>query len=139
VPRVGQTEVGTSWVLLLPPQQEQVRALAPDTLTTACIVGIVFGVLLSITAILGVGVFLVWQRRAVNRPKVLGSDRAYAGSDSGGYIDDQLRVSYVNSQADTPKGSPEDLISLDNDSFLNSLESMTIQNLWTDNIRHTKL
>nr|XP_045599075.1 daf-12-interacting protein 1-like [Procambarus clarkii] len=132
-----EVDSGTSWAL--PPQQEQVSALAPDSLTPGCIVGIVFGVLLSLVVILGVGGFVVWQRRTLNRPKVLGSDRGYAGSDSGGYIDDQVRVSYVNSQIDTPKGSPEDLISLDNDSFLNSLESMTIQNLWTDNIRHTKL
>lgn len=52
---------------------------------------------------LGIGGFVVWQRRTLNRPKVLGSDRGYAGSDSGGYIDDQVRVSYVNSQIDSPK------------------------------------
>lgn len=132
-----EVEAGTPRVL--PPQQEQVSAAAPSSLTPGCIVAIVFGVLVSLVVILGVGGFMIWQRRTQNRPKVLGSDQGYAGSDSGGYIDDQVRVSYVNSQTDTPKGSPEDLISLDNDSFLNSLESMTIQNLWTDNIRHTKL
>lgn len=31
------------------------------------------------------------------------------------------------------------MYSLDNDSFLNSLEAMTIQNYWTDNVKHTKL
>lgn len=51
----------------------------------------------------GIAGFVVWQRRTLNRPKVLGSDRGYAGSDSGGYIDDQVRVSYVNSQIDSPK------------------------------------
>ncbi|KAK7085694.1 hypothetical protein SK128_025137 [Halocaridina rubra] len=132
-----EVEAGTPRVL--PPQQEQVSAAAPSSLTPGCIVAIVFGVLVSLVVILGVGGFMIWQRRTQNRPKVLGNDQGYAGSDSGGYIDDQVRVSYVNSQTDTPKGSPEDLISLDNDSFLNSLESMTIQNLWTDNIRHTKL
>lgn len=33
----------------------------------------------------------------------------------------------------------EEMYSLDNDSFLNSLEAMTIQNYWADSIRHTKL
>jgi hypothetical protein len=33
----------------------------------------------------------------------------------------------------------EEMYSLDNDSFLNSLEAMTIQNYWTDNVKHTKL
>nr|XP_027228918.1 fibrous sheath CABYR-binding protein-like isoform X2 [Penaeus vannamei] len=132
-----EVEAGTPRVL--PPQQEQVSAAAPTTLTVGCIIAIVFGVLVSLVILVGVGGFVLYQRRTLNRPKALNSDRGYAGSDSGGYIDDQVRVSYVNSQIDTPKGSPEDLISLDNDSFLNSLESMTIQNLWTDNIRHTKL
>ncbi|XP_042867456.1 neurofilament heavy polypeptide-like isoform X2 [Penaeus japonicus] len=132
-----EVEAGTPRVL--PPQQEQVSAAAPTSLTVGCIIGIVFGVLMSLVILVGVGGFVLYQRRTLNRPKALNSDRGYAGSDSGGYIDDQVRVSYVNSQIDTPKGSPEDLISLDNDSFLNSLESMTIQNLWTDNIRHTKL
>lgn len=31
------------------------------------------------------------------------------------------------------------MYSLDNDSFLNSLEAMTIQNYWTENVKHTKL
>jgi hypothetical protein len=33
----------------------------------------------------------------------------------------------------------EEMYSLDNDSFLNSLEAMTIQNYWTDHVKHTKL
>lgn len=33
----------------------------------------------------------------------------------------------------------EEMYSLDNDSFLNSLEAMTIQNYWTDSVKHTKL
>ncbi|XP_063845694.1 nucleolar and coiled-body phosphoprotein 1-like isoform X3 [Scylla paramamosain] len=98
-----RTEGGVAWAL--PPQQEQVSAVAPDSLTPGCIVAIVFGVIISVSVLLGVGGFVVWQRRSLNRPKVLGSDRGYAGSDSGGYIDDQVRVSYVNSQIDSPKGT----------------------------------
>lgn len=33
----------------------------------------------------------------------------------------------------------DEMYSLDNDSFLNSLEAMTIQNYWTENVKHTKL
>lgn len=33
----------------------------------------------------------------------------------------------------------DEMYSLDNDSFLNSLEAMTIQNYWTDTVKHTKL
>ncbi|KAK4310656.1 hypothetical protein Pmani_017785 [Petrolisthes manimaculis] len=130
---------GATWHL--PPQQEQVSVAAPTSLTPGCIVAIVFGVIVSLSIIIGIGGFVMWQRRTLNRPKALGSDRGYAGSDSLGYLDDQVHVSYVNSQVDSTKGSPEDLISLDMDSdfFLNSLESMTIQNLWPENIRHTKL
>ncbi|KAK3864817.1 hypothetical protein Pcinc_029532 [Petrolisthes cinctipes] len=124
-----------------PTQQERVSVAAPTSLTPGCIVAIVFGVIVSLSIIIGIGGFVMWQRRTLNRPKALGSDRGYAGSDSLGYLDDQVHVSYVNSQVDSTKGSPEDLISLDMDSdfFLNSLESMTIQNLWPENIRHTKL
>ncbi|XP_071442021.1 uncharacterized protein [Hetaerina americana] len=37
------------------------------------------------------------------------------------------------------KENSEEMYSLDNDSFLNSLEAMTIQNYWTDSVKHTKL
>ncbi|XP_066951579.1 uro-adherence factor A-like isoform X3 [Macrobrachium rosenbergii] len=97
-----EVDSGSPRVLL--PQQEQISAAAPSALTPGCIVAIVFGVLISLVVILGVGGFMIWQRRTQNRPKVLGNDQGYAGSDSGGYIDDQVRVSYVNSQTDTPKG-----------------------------------
>ncbi|XP_069980769.1 enolase-phosphatase E1 isoform X3 [Penaeus vannamei] len=96
-----EVEAGTPRVL--PPQQEQVSAAAPTTLTVGCIIAIVFGVLVSLVILVGVGGFVLYQRRTLNRPKALNSDRGYAGSDSGGYIDDQVRVSYVNSQIDTPK------------------------------------
>lgn len=35
--------------------------------------------------------------------------------------------------------SSEEMTSLDNDSFLNSLETMTIQNYWADNSKNTKV
>ncbi|XP_046382709.1 cell surface glycoprotein 1-like isoform X2 [Ischnura elegans] len=39
----------------------------------------------------------------------------------------------------SPHENSEEMYSLDNDSFLNSLEAMTIQNYWTDSVKHTKL
>lgn len=46
-----EVDAGTAWVL--PPQQEQVSAVAPEAMTPGCIVGIVFGVLLSLVVLLG--------------------------------------------------------------------------------------
>ncbi|XP_064082103.1 cell surface glycoprotein 1-like [Macrobrachium nipponense] len=86
-------EVDSGSPRVLPPQQEQISAAAPSALTPGCIVAIVFGVLISLVVILGVGGFMIWQRRTQNRPKVLGNDQGYAGSDSGGYIDDQGNAS----------------------------------------------
>ncbi|XP_071536945.1 uncharacterized protein [Panulirus ornatus] len=106
-----EVEAGTAWVL--PPQQEQVSAVAPEAMTPGCIVGIVFGVLLSLIVLLGVGGFVIWQRRTLNRPKVLGSDRGYAGSDSGGYIDDQGQVPEASQSAQAQQ-IPQVLIHLKN-------------------------
>ncbi|KAF2349979.1 hypothetical protein FHG87_019264 [Trinorchestia longiramus] len=247
-------------------------ARAASDVNMGYITAIVCGVLLTMLLIIGLGLFIHSQRRNLNRPKALSCDRGYAGSDSGGYLDDQCQSSYTNSHLDIPKpatspavrssltqsqsltsscgsavftlsafpsgasvdlgdsavtdspaithcrasidqshksirkpfvvyaptteffsptkdsnwvvvrrvarsasrfrrvfkevhfkpnalplrnlcrrapalvsdsthveGCSDDVISLDNDSFLNSLESMTIQNLWTDNIKHTKL
>ncbi|CAL4069946.1 unnamed protein product [Meganyctiphanes norvegica] len=88
----------------LPPRQEQVSVAAPESLTAGSIVGIVFGVLLSISVLVGAIGFMMYQRRGHNGPKPLQYNRDYAGSDSGGYIDDDaVRVSYVNSQVEMPK------------------------------------
>jgi len=88
----------------LPPSQEQVRIAEPHPLSAGAIVGIIFGVLMCSGFIVAAASFIVYQRRFHIRPKVLNSDRGYAGSDSGGYIDDDaVRVSYVNSQTDMPK------------------------------------
>ncbi|XP_058822534.1 uncharacterized protein LOC131684038 [Topomyia yanbarensis] len=58
----------------------------------------------------------------INKPQTLSEP------DSSGYIDDS-----------TIRDNSDEMYSLDNDSFLNSLEAMTIQNYWTDNVKHTKL
>ncbi|XP_018017085.1 uncharacterized protein LOC108673728 [Hyalella azteca] len=114
-------------------------ARAEVDLGVGVVAAIISGVVVAVLLIVGLGLFVFNQRRSLNRPKALGCDRGYANSDSGGYLDDQCQSSYTTSHLDIPKGCSDDVISLDNDSFLNSLESMTIQNLWTDNIKHTKL
>ncbi|XP_037049331.1 uncharacterized protein LOC119083656 [Bradysia coprophila] len=65
---------------------------------------------------------MLYRRRYVNKPQTLSEP------DSSGYIDDS-----------TMRDNSDEMYSLDNDSFLNSLEAMTIQNYWTDNVKHTKL
>uniref|UniRef100_A0A6B2EAE9 Putative immunoglobulin a1 protease autotransporter-like protein n=1 Tax=Phlebotomus kandelakii TaxID=1109342 RepID=A0A6B2EAE9_9DIPT len=65
---------------------------------------------------------ILYRRRYINKPQTLSEP------DSSGYIDDS-----------TIRDNSDEMYSLDNDSFLNSLEAMTIQNYWTDNVKHTKL
>jgi hypothetical protein len=89
-------------------------------------VGAISGICLASVAVLsGISVTLiVLYRRYIylNKPQTLSEP------DSSGYIDDS-----------TIRDNSDEMYSLDNDSFLNSLEAMTIQNYWTDNVKHTKL
>ncbi|TGZ57474.1 uncharacterized protein [Temnothorax longispinosus] len=71
--------------------------------------------------------FIIYRRKYLNPPQTLNSDKC-SNPDSSGYIDDS-----------TIRDNSEEMYSLDNDSFLNSLEAMTIQNYWTDSVKHTKL
>ncbi|KAH8411562.1 hypothetical protein KR215_006675 [Drosophila sulfurigaster] len=80
----------------------------------------VFGICCTVGTI---GIVL-YRRRYLNKPQALSEP------DSSVYIDDStMRVS----------DNSDEMYSLDNDSFLNSLEAMTIQNYWTDTVKHTKL
>lgn len=90
-------------------------------LDAGAISGICFAVIGLCCAISATGVFL-YRRRYINNPQTLSEP------DSSGYIDDS-----------TMRDNSDEMYSLDNDSFLNSLEAMTIQNYWTDNVKHTKL
>uniref|UniRef100_W8BF82 Uncharacterized protein n=1 Tax=Ceratitis capitata TaxID=7213 RepID=W8BF82_CERCA len=65
---------------------------------------------------------VLYRRRYLNKPQALSEP------DSSVYIDDS-----------TMRDNSDEMYSLDNDSFLNSLEAMTIQNYWTDTVKHTKL
>ncbi|XP_051164819.1 bromodomain and WD repeat-containing DDB_G0285837 isoform X2 [Leptopilina boulardi] len=71
--------------------------------------------------------FIMYRKKYLNPPQSLNSDKC-SNPDSSGYIDDS-----------TIRDNSEEMYSLDNDSFLNSLEAMTIQNYWTDSVKHTKL
>ncbi|XP_049826668.1 uncharacterized protein LOC109600797 isoform X2 [Aethina tumida] len=92
-------------------------------LSAAGITGITLGCVVVVGLICGISYFL-YRNRSFNRPQVL-NDRC-SNPDSSGYIDDA-------------SDNSEEMYSLDNDSFLNSLEAMTIQNYWTDTVKHTKL
>lgn len=96
-----------------------------DHLSAAGIAGITLGCV-SLIGIISVISFILYRNRGFNRPQVL-SDHC-SNLDSSGYIDDT-----------SVRDNSEEMYSLDNDSFLNSLEAMTIQNYWTDTVKHTKL
>ncbi|XP_058443118.1 dentin sialophosphoprotein [Malaya genurostris] len=89
-------------------------------------VGAISGICLASLGLLSglSAVLIILYRRYlyINKPQTLSEP------DSSGYIDDS-----------TIRDNSDEMYSLDNDSFLNSLEAMTIQNYWTDNVKHTKL
>ncbi|XP_060863806.1 uncharacterized protein LOC132940307 isoform X1 [Metopolophium dirhodum] len=68
--------------------------------------------------------YIMYKKSRWNTPQAL--DHC-SNADSIGYLDDMF------------KENSDEMYSLDNDSFLNSLEAMTIQNYWTENVKHTKL
>ncbi|XP_073993458.1 uncharacterized protein isoform X2 [Rhodnius prolixus] len=92
-------------------------------------VGIIAGIsvlVIIIVILIGVISFVLYRHLSWNRPQTL-SDK-FSNDESTGYIDDTAF-----------RENSEEMYSLDNDSFLNSLEAMTIQNYWTDHVKHTKL
>ncbi|CAD6239467.1 GSCOCG00008702001-RA-CDS [Cotesia congregata] len=90
-------------------------------ITGSCLAMVVF-----LSAMVSFG-FIMYRRKYLNPPQTLNSDKC-SNPDTSGYIDDS-----------TIQDNSEEMYSLDNDSFLNSLEAMTIQNYWTDSVKHTKL
>lgn len=104
-------------------------------LTSAAVAGVVIAVLIAILLLTGIVIYILYQK--CGRKSKLESK---CPSDNCGYVDDTLRSSgYLNSHIELPKESSEEMTSLDNDSFLNSLESMTFQNYWADNTKNTKV
>ncbi|XP_032678935.1 uncharacterized protein LOC116847733 [Odontomachus brunneus] len=103
-------------------KQDSTRSAADiAAITGSCLATVA---LLSTMGSLG---FIMYRRKYLNPPQTLNSDKC-SNPDSSGYIDDS-----------TIRDNSEEMYSLDNDSFLNSLEAMTIQNYWTDSVKHTKL
>ncbi|KAK7788785.1 hypothetical protein R5R35_013483 [Gryllus longicercus] len=106
-----------------PVSGSRVAASPPDIphrgLDAASITGIALGIVV-FAGLTGAVSFILYRRRYLNKPQTL-NDKC-SNPDSSGYIDDS-----------TLRENSEEMYSLDNDSFLNSLEAMTIQNYWTDN------
>ncbi|XP_034940276.1 uncharacterized protein [Chelonus insularis] len=102
------------------------ESVKPTALEIAAITGSCLAMVLFLSAIGSLG-FVMYRRKYCNPPQTLNSDKC-SNPDSSGYIDDS-----------TIRDNSEEMYSLDNDSFLNSLEAMTIQNYWTDSVKHTKL
>ncbi|KAL8596999.1 hypothetical protein ACOMHN_050098 [Nucella lapillus] len=93
------------------------------------IVGAVCGTVL-LVVILGVFIYCMVRRR--------GKMPSGSKIDLSSYWDDSVTLSYINGHVDIPKDSADEMISLDNDSFLNSLDSMSFTNTWTsDTSKHT--
>ncbi|XP_013133304.1 PREDICTED: mucin-2 [Papilio polytes] len=111
----------------MPPIIESSRQIIEqgNRMDTGAIAGISFAALV-LTALAGSTGFVLYRRRYLNKPQTL-NDKC-SNPDSSGYLDDS-----------TIRDNSEEMYSLDNDSFLNSLEAMTIQNYWTDTVKHTKL
>ncbi|XP_023950055.2 uncharacterized protein LOC112054492 [Bicyclus anynana] len=112
----------------IPPNVESSRRIIDTTdggMDTGAIAGISFAALV-LAALAGSTAFVLYRRRYLNKPQTL-NDKC-SNPDSSGYLDDS-----------TIRDNSEEMYSLDNDSFLNSLEAMTIQNYWTDTVKHTKL
>ncbi|CAH2102114.1 unnamed protein product [Euphydryas editha] len=112
----------------IPPNVESSRRVIDSGgggMDTGAIAGISFAALV-LAALAGSTAFVLYRRRYLNKPQTL-NDKC-SNPDSSGYLDDS-----------TIRDNSEEMYSLDNDSFLNSLEAMTIQNYWTDTVKHTKL
>ncbi|GFQ67833.1 uncharacterized protein TNCT_402111 [Trichonephila clavata] len=106
-------------------------------LSSGVVAGIVIGVLVCVTILSSAVIYLLYRKYNGKCTSVV---EGKFNSDNCGYLDDSLRSSiYLNNHIELPKESSEEMSSLDNDSFLNSLETMTIQNYWADNSKNTKV
>ncbi|TRY71519.1 hypothetical protein TCAL_00225, partial [Tigriopus californicus] len=106
-----------------------------ESFNASVIIGIAVGaVVFVLIGLVGLGLF-VYHERFVNKPQTLED----CGSDSGEYQPDSFgRVSQMECIGlDLPRDNfNEEMYSLDNDSFLNSLETMTIPSTWSESVRH---
>lgn len=109
---------------------------SPDyPLAGGAVAGIVIGSIASVALLAGLITYVVLRRPFL---KLLhGQDKS--STDNVAYIDDSVRSSYMNTHIELPKENSEEMTSLDNDSFLNSLEAVTIQNYWADTSKNTNV
>ncbi|XP_064652775.1 uncharacterized protein LOC135503234 isoform X2 [Lineus longissimus] len=112
------------------------------------IISLIVGICLLITLV-SVTIFLCYRRnQGCQRPNLPASKRLSTlsnhsshGSCNGTNPDDAVTLSYINAQFDQKflQDNPEEMQSLENDTFLNSLESMMFVNRWTDTASTSKL
>ncbi|KAK7091126.1 uncharacterized protein [Littorina saxatilis] len=93
------------------------------------IVGVACGAIL-LVVLVGVVVGCLLRRR--------GKMTSGSKVDLSSYWDDSVTLSYINGHIDIPKDSADEMVSLDNDSFLNSLDSMSFTNTWTSDTSTSK-
>lgn len=121
----------------VPDALPSVESTASIRLNSGAVAGIVIAVLVCVTVITSAVIYLLYRRYNGKCTNVV---EGKFNSDNCGYLDDSLRSSvYLNNHIELPKENSEEMSSLDNDSFLNSLETMTIQNYWADNTKNTKV
>ncbi|BES92576.1 Hypothetical protein NTJ_05382 [Nesidiocoris tenuis] len=106
--------------------EEFLKSSAADSVFNVTVIAGISSLVILIIVLIGVLGFVLYRHFSWNRPQTL-SDK-FSNDESTGYIDDSAF-----------RENSEEMYSLDNDSFLNSLEAMTIQNYWTDHVKHTKL
>jgi len=116
---------------------EDIRPYGDNTIVLSLggIIAISLCIVTLLVSITGVSGYWWYRRRYLNRPETL--NERYTPSE--GINEDVFRVGYINSPEFPRQDSSEEMYSLDNDSFLTSLEAMTIPTYWTENIKHTKL
>ncbi|XP_067665616.1 uncharacterized protein [Haliotis asinina] len=97
-------------------------------LSTPAIIGIAVGAAVFVIVVACMVIFLCRRRRTLSGSK----------ADLSTYWDDNVTLSYINGHLDYPKDLSDEMVSLDNDSFLNSLDSMSFSNVWAgENAKHT--
>ncbi|XP_077559399.1 uncharacterized protein LOC144174526 [Haemaphysalis longicornis] len=109
---------------------------SPDyPLAGGAVAGIVLGSIALVALLAGLITYVVLRRPFL---KLL-NGHSKSSSENVAYIDDSVRTGYMNAHIELPKESSEEMTSLDNDSFLNSLEAVTIQNYWADTTKNTNV
>ncbi|XP_046374695.1 hyphally regulated cell wall protein 1-like isoform X1 [Haliotis rufescens] len=97
-------------------------------LSTPAIIGIAVGAAVLVIVVACMLIFMCRRRRTLSGSK----------ADLSTYWDDNVTLSYINGHLDYPKDLSDEMVSLDNDSFLNSLDSMSFSNMWAaENAKHT--